>query len=148
MSLMVSFQTATGVYAVPVEHALGVRTARDLAPLASARPGVEGLLEHAGLPIPVLSVFGGGSHHVLIVDPGRDPFGLLVDRVVGVVNVPAGALGPPPRGQMNELVGGTLRSPEGLVQVVDVSAVARTLAPEERRGPSAKGVPHVEEGGT
>lgn len=126
MRTIVRFRTATGEWAVPVEHAREVRAAASVRLLPGARPGVAGILERDGDVVPVLSLLGDGDRHVLVLDaPGEHgAVAVLADQVTGVRSVGDDAVGPPPRGQEGGLVAGTIGDESGMVLLVDVGALA------------------------
>lgn len=128
MTIVVRFRTQNGEYAVPVEHAREVRSASGLLPLPAARSGVVGLLRSADEALTVVSVLGLGGGHVLVLDPGGQVFGLLVEEVTGVSTIDDTAVGPPPGGQADDLVAGVISTPSGLVLLVDAAAMARGLS--------------------
>ena len=105
------------------------RSAVGIVPLPSSGSGVVGLLSRDDDSITVLSVLGTGTDHVLVIDCGSGPFGLLVEEVIGVVTIDDTDLAPAPRGQEGELVSALLRRPDGVVLVVDAPAVAKLLTP-------------------
>jgi chemotaxis signal transduction protein len=128
VTTLVRFRTGDGEYAVAVEHAREVRSAAGLLPLPSPRPGVVGLLPGEGQPLTVVAALGSGRDHVVVLEPDDGgAFGLLVEEVRGVVTVGADEVGASPAGQAGDLVSGVLNAPEGLVLLVDVDALARTL---------------------
>jgi chemotaxis signal transduction protein len=127
MSIVVRFRTGNGDYAVPVEHARQVRSASGLLPLPAARSDVVGLLRNGDAALTVVSALGPGGDHVLVLDPGERPFGLLVEEVTGVSTIDDDAVGPPPTGQHDDLVAGVIATPSGLVLLVDAAAIAKRL---------------------
>jgi chemotaxis signal transduction protein len=125
---LVRFRAATGDYAVPVERAVQVREATGLAHLPGRRPGVAGIVRRDEEVLTVLETLGPGADHILVLDAGQRRFGLHVEAVVGLVRVPADALGAPPAGQEGRFVAGSVVLPDyTLVLVVDVDALAAEL---------------------
>jgi purine-binding chemotaxis protein CheW len=124
---LVGFRTAEGRYAVPVEQAREVRGAEGIVPLPSPRPGVVGLLPRGEEALPVLDVLGAGSKHVLVLEAGSQPFGLLVEEVSGVVSIQEEDLGPPPPGQEDAVIVGVVTLGESLLLLVDPAALAESL---------------------
>jgi chemotaxis signal transduction protein len=88
MKTIVHFSTGMGEFAVPVEYACEVCPAKLIA-LPDPADGVGGLMDWGGSVITVISALG-GSRHVLVLDVGKGPFGLLADEVREVVPVPVG----------------------------------------------------------
>lgn len=127
MRSVVRFRTHDGEYAVPVEHAREVLASVGLTPLPAPRPGVAGLLERDGVAITVLSALGGGREHVLVLDAGDRPFGLLVEEVMGVDPIEEAMLAPPPSGQEDPVISGVLDTGKGIVLLVDVANLAGRL---------------------
>lgn len=127
MRSVVRFRTDDGEYAVPVEHAREVLASVGLTPLPAPRPGVAGLLERGGVAITVLSALGGGREHVLVLDGGDRPFGLLVEEVMGVDPIDEAMLAPPPAGQEDPVISGVLDTGKGIVLLVDVANLAGRL---------------------
>lgn len=95
--------------------------------MPSPAAGVVGLLARENEALTVTSLLGTGGGHVLVLDAGNGPVGLLVDEVLGVFVVDSNAVGPPPTGQREDLVSGSLLGPDGLMLVVDACAVAEAL---------------------
>jgi chemotaxis signal transduction protein len=124
---MVRFRTGDNEYAVFISHTREVRSAAGIVPMPSAIEGVVGLLARDDEALTVTNLLGAGGNHVLVLDPGDGPFGLLVDEVLGVFVVDLNSIGPPPTGQQGNLVSGSLLGPEGLVLVLDADAIARVL---------------------
>jgi len=127
MTSMVRFRTCDGEYAVPVSHTREVRSAVGIVPMPSPAPGVLGLMSRDKETLTVTSLLGSGGKHVLVLDPGDAPFGLLVEEVLGVFVVDLNTVGPRPTGQDEALVSGSLLGPDGLMLVLDAGAVARAL---------------------
>jgi chemotaxis signal transduction protein len=124
---LVGFRTGDGRYAVPVEQAREVRAAEGIVPLPAPRPGVVGLLQRGDDAFPVLDALGAGSKHVLVLDAGGQPYGLLVEEVSGVVAVDEADVGPPPPGQEDAVIVGVVSLGDSLVLLVDVAALAESL---------------------
>lgn len=128
MKSVVRFRTDDGEYAVPVEHAREVLASVGLTPLPAPRRGVAGLLEREGVAITVLTALGGGREHVLVLDAGNRPFGLLVEEVTGVDPVNEAMVAPPPAGQEDPVISGVLDTGKGgIVLLVDVANLAGRL---------------------
>jgi chemotaxis signal transduction protein len=128
MSLVLIFLSAGGRYAVPVEHCREVRPSTEITSLPTLRPDVVGLLAWKDLALSVVAPLGPGGAHVIVLDGGGDPFGLLVDEVVGVERLSSDAPGAAPRGQQDVLVGAAVSTGAGgLLLLVDVPAVGRWL---------------------
>jgi chemotaxis signal transduction protein len=119
MKTIVHFSTSMGEFAVPVEYACEVCPAKLIA-LPDPADGVGGLMDWGGSVITVISNLGGGSRHVLVLDVGKGPFGLLVDEVREVVPVPEGKFLPAPHGQHQEAVQSIVHLNGSLVMVIDV----------------------------
>ena len=124
---LVGFRTSDGHYAVPVEHTREVRAAGGIVPLPAPRPGVVGLLQRGDDALPVLDALGQGSKHVLVLEAGGQPFGLLVEEVSGVVTVGDTEVGPPPPGQEDAVITGVVSLGESLLLLVDADALAAAL---------------------
>lgn len=125
MTVLVRFRTAGGAYAVPVDHALEVRSAAGLVALPAPAPGVAGVIERQGVTVPVVCVLGGGHRHVVVVSDGDEAAGILADEVLGVSRPPEGSLGPPPPGQETPLVRSVVREDGAMTFVVDVPELLR-----------------------
>lgn len=123
------FRTRAGSYAVPVEHAREVRPGDGLRPMPSPRSGVAGLLQRGDEAVPVVDGLGGGSGHILVLEADHRVFGLLVEQVTGVQSVDEGAVAPPPAGQEDAVIAGVVEEDDGMVLVIDVPVLARSLVP-------------------
>jgi chemotaxis signal transduction protein len=130
--VLVRAETAVGAWAVPVAATRGVVEPGTLRPRPSPAPGVLGLLDHQDEALPVLAAAGETGRHVLVLDAAGTRFGLLVERVTGVVRLAEAEVDPPPAGQAEPLVTGVVRRP---------GAEALVLAPEvlARRVPAQPG---------
>jgi chemotaxis signal transduction protein len=118
MKTIVHFSTSMGEFAVPVEYACEVCPAKLIA-LPDPADGVGGLMDWGGSVITVISPLG-GSRHVLVLDTGKGPFGLLADEAREVVPVSEGKFLPAPDGQQKEAVQSTVHLNGSLVMVIDV----------------------------
>jgi chemotaxis signal transduction protein len=127
MRSLVQFRTAQGAFAIPVEVAREVRMATRLTPLPTPRPGVAGVLLERDVALTVIDVLGSGCNQILVLEVGGQPFGLLVEEVLGVSRVPDDAIGPPPAGQAGDIVAGVVSLPSGAVLLVDPDALGRSL---------------------
>jgi chemotaxis signal transduction protein len=125
---LVGFRTEAGHYAVPVETTREVRGADGIMPLPAPRVGVVGLLQRGEEALPVLDALGGGRRQVLVLEPGEQTFGLLVEEVTGVMSVDEAEIGEPPAGQEDPVVVGVVPTGETLVLLVDATALAAVLA--------------------
>jgi chemotaxis signal transduction protein len=125
---MVRFRTGDGEFAITVENVLEVRCAAGMVPMPSRRPDVVGLLPRVNDTLTVLTLLGSGREHVLVIDAGEAPFGLLVEEVRGIVAVDDRDVEPAPRGQSSELVSGLIRTGDVVVLLVDAHALERRLA--------------------
>lgn len=126
MSTMVRFKVADGDYAIPVDNVSEVRSGDRLVALPSSRDGVVGLLHDGGDAFAVLDSLGAGRGHVLVLQHGTRRFGLSVGEVTAVVDL-VGDVGPAPDGQAGHLISGVVEAPDGLVLLVDVSALVDRL---------------------
>ena len=127
MRPMVRFRAQGGAYAVPVEDVRQVRTADRLSLLPSGRAGVAGLIMHADVALPVLSVLGSGGDRLLVLEVDGRRFGLLVEEVSGVADVDERLVGPPPEGQEGTLITGVLDSEQDIALVIDVGVLAHQV---------------------
>lgn len=127
MAVMVHFRTPSGRYAVPVSHTLEVRTGDSVRPLPSPAPGVVGVIDREGRTVAVVDPFGSGGGRVLVVQSDGQPVGVVVDDVIGVVDVDAGAVAPAPAGQADAVVEGTIGEGDELTFLVDVGELVRSV---------------------
>ena len=103
MTSMVRFRAGDCEYAVSIADTREVRSADGIVPMPSPAPGVVGLLARDNEALTVTGILGSGGSHVLVLDPGDGPFGLLVAEVLGVFVIDLNAVGPPPTGQTEDL---------------------------------------------
>jgi chemotaxis signal transduction protein len=75
----------------------------------------------------VLSSLGNGGQHVLVVVADDVRYGLIVLEVLGVSRFEDDQVGPPPKGQQDGLISGTLHGSDELVLVADARALAARL---------------------
>lgn len=127
MSTVLRFLSAGGQYAVPIEHCREVRPAAQVQPLPASRPGVVGVLPWRDRVLSVVSPLGPCGDHVIVLDAGNRPFGLLVDEVIGVERLDAPVAGAPPPGQELPLISAAASRDDALLLVVDAAAVDRWL---------------------
>jgi chemotaxis signal transduction protein len=118
MPTLVRFRTESGEFAIPVEFSREVCVA-DVAPAPETRHGMAGMMRWGSDIIPVLTSLGAGSRHVLVLDAGEGPFGLLVSEVTEVVSVSEGRLMPPPRGHDGSAVVSVINLGPEIIMVVD-----------------------------
>jgi chemotaxis signal transduction protein len=123
---MVCFRTGQGRFALPVESTLSVRKLDGLVGLPAPRDDIVGVLP-GDPPLTVLSSLGAGGDLVLVVISDGLCYGLHVLEVVGVSRFPDDKIGPPPKGQRDGLIVGTLCVSDELVLVADASALAARL---------------------
>jgi chemotaxis signal transduction protein len=123
---MVCFRTAQGRFAVPIESTLSVRTIDGLVDLPSAGPDTVGVLP-GDPPLSVLSTLGAGGDKVLVVVSDDVRYGLQVLEVLGVRRFDDDRIGPPPKGQVEGLIAGTISDAEELVLVADARVLAGRL---------------------
>lgn len=126
MKTMVCFQAGGGAFAVPVTATTGVRPPHGITNLPGSRDDVVGILP-GDPPLTVLSTLGVGRDHILVLRVDDISFGLLVQRVIGVRNVEEADIGPPPAGQSEDYVAGTLRDANQLILVADPQALLGRL---------------------
>jgi len=124
MASMVRFRAGSGTYVVALEHALEVRSRDSMRSLPDPAPGVEGVVEHDAVAVPVVRALGFGGRQVLMLREGTRSLGLLVDEVTGVVEVSTSDAMPAPSGQRAPLVAGTVRHGDELAFVLDVGQLA------------------------
>lgn len=127
MTAVVRFRTPVGDCAVAVEHVLEVRLAAGITPLPAPRPSVAGMIEAGEDAITVLNVLGSSGGHVIVVEDGDLRFGLLVDEVTGVVQIPDADVGPPPPGQDRAVVAGIVNGDNGLILLLDLTVLRGRL---------------------
>jgi len=132
MITLVHFRCGGASYAIGVECTRGVRLVAGLRALPDALPNVVGIVDSWGdgqdEPLTVVDSLGVGGEHVLVLDRGGQPFGLLVDAVVGVLRVEESAIGPPPEGQHTPVISGVVRTAASLLLLVDVDRLERVLS--------------------
>jgi chemotaxis signal transduction protein len=90
--------------------------------LPSPGPDLVGVLP-GDPPFSVLSTLGGGGDHVLVCVSDEVCYGLQVLEVLGVRCVEDHLIGPPPVGQGDGLVVGTISDVDDLVLVADARAI-------------------------
>ena len=126
MTTMVCFTAANAEYCLPVQAARGVRPVEGLILLPDPNPDVAGMIP-GDPPLTVISPLHGDRGHILLIEAGGKTFGLLVDVVTGLRRIDDADIGPPPDGQKNPLVSGTLHSDGRLILVADPLALAGHL---------------------
>ena len=123
MMTMVRFRTNEGIFLAPVEGVLEVRKASEVMPLPGKKEGVAGLIERNGQALTVLSTFGAGGAHVVLLSAGAHKFGLIASEVSGVVNVSELDIEPAPLGQTRPLVAGVVNARTGMELMLSVDAL-------------------------
>ena len=128
MRTLVHFGTADSEWAVPIERVQEVRLPYGITPLPVPKAGIAGLLRHGDEILTVLSVLGGATGFVLVLDGGGESFGLIVESAIGILRVEASAITAPPAGQENPVVCGVIRAEEQrMVLLLDTDALAKEL---------------------
>ena len=120
------FRTAAGRYALPIESTLSVRKIEGMVTLPAPRSDVLGVLP-GDPPLSVLTSLGAGGEHVLIIETHDVRYGLQVLEVFGIRHFADDQIGPPPGGQVDGLISGTVDGAEELTLVVDARALAARL---------------------
>jgi chemotaxis signal transduction protein len=126
MKTMVCFRTVDGRFALPIESTLSVRKIEGMVNLPAPRPDVLGVLP-GDPPLSVLTSLGAGGDHVLIIVAQEMRYGLQVLEVLGVRRFEDDQMGPPPDGQEQGIISGTLGGADELTLVVDAHALAARL---------------------
>lgn len=126
---MVVFRTGAGEFAVAVDHVREVRTTSGILPVPAPGPHVVGFLPDGDATLTVVSSLGSGDGQVLVLEPDGQAFGVVVEKVSGVIPVNEDQIGRRPAGQTGGLVSGVVRGRAGLVLLVDARALARMLDP-------------------
>ncbi len=121
MKTMVEFSAAGATYCLPVEVTRAVRSSVGMVALPAPNPNVAGLLP-GDPPLTVVSPFGSGGHHILVLHVDDTTYGLLVDSVNGLHKVDEADIRPAPRGQHRELVSGSITIDGALVLLADATA--------------------------
>jgi chemotaxis signal transduction protein len=121
MKTMVKFSAAGATYCLPVEVTRAVRSSMGMIELPAPNVNVAGLLP-GDPPLTVMSPFGAGGGHVLVLQVDDKKYGLLVDSVTGLQKIDEADIRPPPRGQNRELVSGSITIDGQLVLVTDAAA--------------------------
>ncbi len=100
--LLVAFTLGGEDFALPVEHVREVVAATEPRRLQSTDPLLRGVLDLRGTLVPVydlarrLGADGAGSGPVVVVEVGPAVFGVVVDAVREVLDVPDDAVAAPP----------------------------------------------------
>lgn len=126
MRTMVCFRTSQGRFALPVESTLSVRTIEGLVDLPRPRDDIVGVLP-GDPPLTVIATLGHGGDRVLVVVSDDIRYGVPVLEVLGVQRFEDDQVGPPPKGQQNGLISGTLHGSDDLTLIVDSQALAARL---------------------
>lgn len=98
---LVLFEVGGGAYALPIADVIEVTEWSQLAAIPTLPVGVAGVINHHGDALPIVArdalleepVTGSRPEHVLVLGaPGGQSgrLGVLVDRVLGLVDAPAG----------------------------------------------------------
>jgi chemotaxis signal transduction protein len=132
----VGLDTEHGRLAVALGAVRAVLEPHGIVPLPEPRLHVLGLLRPDREALTVLAPFGTQGEHVVVLDAGPRRFGLLVERVTGVLRAAPWALGPAPEGQAEPLLSGRLRAGGELRLVVDADVLAERLGPADPAGPA------------
>lgn len=122
---MVCFRTTRGRFALPVESTVSITTMDGIVDLPSPRADVVGLLPRDP-PLSVLATLGDGGDQVVVVAADGVRYGLRVLEVLAVRRLDE-VPGPPPRGQHEGLIAGTLGEADDLVLIADARALAARL---------------------
>jgi chemotaxis signal transduction protein len=126
VTTMVCFQASGTAYCVPVEATRAVLRASGMINLPAPQPDVSGIIPGEP-PLTVISPFGAGGAHILVISADDQTFGLQVEQVTGLRRVDEVDIHPAPRGQHDQLVSGTIAAWGELVMVASASALAGRL---------------------
>jgi chemotaxis signal transduction protein len=126
MKTMVTFSAAGATYCLPVEATRAVRSSVGMVALPAPNSNVAGLLP-GDPPLTVLSPFGSGGGHILVLQEGETTYGLLVDSVTGLEKIEESDIRPAPQGQQQELVSGSITINGELVLLTDATAAGEGL---------------------
>jgi chemotaxis signal transduction protein len=121
MKTMVKFTAAGATYCLPVEVTRAVRSSFGMITLPDPNANVAGLLP-GDPPLTVVSPFGSGGGHILVLHVADKTYGLLVDSVTGLQKVDEADIRPAPHGQHRELVSGSVTIDGQLVLLTDPAA--------------------------
>lgn len=104
---IVVFELDTEEYAVPVSDVLEVMKMSEITPVPDSAPAILGFINLRGKIIPILSLevrfhlkrhhSDAGTKHIMIVDAGDAPFGILVDTVIEVARIEQSMIQPAPQ---------------------------------------------------
>jgi chemotaxis signal transduction protein len=126
MTTMVCFEAAGEDYCLPVQVTRAVRTAETVIALPDPVPDVVGVIA-GDPPLTVISALQSKGTQILVVDTGDKTFGLLVDKVTGLLRVDDDLIRPAPSGQQSPLISGILDADGHPVLVADPIALAGRL---------------------
>jgi chemotaxis signal transduction protein len=115
---LLRFRTGVGEFAIPVESVREVRNDPLLAVIPGAHPAVAGLLDWKGQALTVITVFGEGSH-LIVVDGGPGCYALEVEEVLELARRSERELGRAPAAGSAPYVTGVMRSEGHMVPILD-----------------------------
>jgi chemotaxis signal transduction protein len=126
MTTMVCFRALGAAYCIQVDSTRAVLRSAGMIALPAPHPDVAGIIP-GDPPLTVISPLGTGGGHILVVETGRQTFGLQVDAVTGLRTVDDADIHPAPDGQDRELICGMIDAWGPLVLVADADALAARL---------------------
>jgi purine-binding chemotaxis protein CheW len=129
-----TFLVGDACFAVAADGVVEVIRGRRLTPVPLAAPGVLGLAHLRGRIVPVIdpatrlavvrsAPAAAGSH--LVIEAGDDWYGLLVDEILDVIEIPPERVERPTAG--SAAVAGTFAAPRRLVHLLDPERMIHSL---------------------
>jgi chemotaxis signal transduction protein len=112
------FTTEQGTFGLPIANVRRIVSTAELGEMPEPRARVAGVLLEGQALIPVLDTLGASGELIIVMELDGAAAGVLVDDVAGVVST-SDELGPPPIGQLEALVSGTITVGRDTTMLID-----------------------------
>jgi chemotaxis signal transduction protein len=124
---LLRFRAAEGTFLAPAASVLEVRRSTQIQPLPGHSEGVAGLIARDGAALTVLTTLGATGGFLIVLESAEKRFALLVEEVLGVVELAESAIQPAPLGQHRGLASGAIADRGRIELIVSAEALLRSI---------------------
>ncbi len=142
-TIILGVKLGTGDYGIDTTQVREIIQMREITPIPSQPPYVEGVMNVRGAVIPVINLKkrfgleekGSDRPHIVVIESTKGLVGMLVDSVIEIIRVPAQDIHPPPpvtKGIDGEYLRGICRLGENLIIYLDLEKLLEQAVPIDR----------------